>query len=203
MERPALKRPLLKLDILSYRARAHDLSTLEQGAYLLLLMHYWQHGGLPIDDDKLARIAGATSQEWPFIRNRLFMLFGPGWRDKDIEQARAAEVDRSARAARAGSLSWVGRPRQAKAVAKAEALADITAKPPAKPADVVAPPTFEQFWAAYDSEEGSRDRAWEAFDLLSDADKAAAFDALPQTLAVGLSADQYLRERWFDVGVRQ
>src|SRR4029077_12691555 len=30
-----------------------DLNTLQHGAYLLLIMHYWQHDALPSDDARL------------------------------------------------------------------------------------------------------------------------------------------------------
>lgn len=60
--------PYMPLYIADYMADAAHLSTLEHGAYLLLIMAYWQRGeALPDDDKKLARIAGLTPANWARI----------------------------------------------------------------------------------------------------------------------------------------
>lgn len=57
--------PFMPLYVADYLADAAHLSTAEHGAYLLLLMTYWQRGeALPNDDKKLARITGMSARNW-------------------------------------------------------------------------------------------------------------------------------------------
>ena len=81
-----MKRPWMPLYIADYKADTGHLSAAEHGAYLLLIMHYWQAGRLPNDDDKLARIASMLPAEWQGARETIAALFGPGWRHKRIER---------------------------------------------------------------------------------------------------------------------
>ena len=43
----------MPLYIGDYMADTGHLSTAEHGCYLLLIMHYWENGSIPIEDDKL------------------------------------------------------------------------------------------------------------------------------------------------------
>src|SRR5262245_18730442 len=52
------------------------LSAAEIGAYICLIWHYWEHGGLPLEDSQIARIARANARHWPRIRNALAPMFG-------------------------------------------------------------------------------------------------------------------------------
>jgi len=57
--------PFMPLYVADYQADAGHLTTLEHGAYLLLIMAYWQRGeALPDDSKKLARIAGLQGANW-------------------------------------------------------------------------------------------------------------------------------------------
>lgn len=57
--------PYMPLYVADYLGDAAHLTTLQHGAYLLLIMNYWQRGKpLPADDQKLARIAGMSRREW-------------------------------------------------------------------------------------------------------------------------------------------
>ena len=68
--------PYLPLYISDYQADTSHLTTLEHGAYLLLIMNYWQRGQpLPDDDRKLARIAGVGPREWKRIRGTISEFF--------------------------------------------------------------------------------------------------------------------------------
>lgn len=70
------------------------LSAAEIGAYMLLIGHYWQRGGLPADDGSLARICRLSPEEWRGSRDVLAALFSGGWRHKrvDEELAKAADI---------------------------------------------------------------------------------------------------------------
>lgn len=76
----------MPLNVADYRADTAHLSGLEHGIYLLLIMHYWQTGGLPDDDKQLARIACVTLTEFRGARSTIAAFFLPGWKHKRIEQ---------------------------------------------------------------------------------------------------------------------
>lgn len=65
--------PYMPLYVADYMADAAHLSTLQHGAYLLLIMTYWQRGKpLPNDDEMLARICRLSKRD--FARNRAVLL---------------------------------------------------------------------------------------------------------------------------------
>ena len=66
----------MPLYIADYMADTAHLSTVEHGAYLLLIMTYWQRGeALPDDDKKLARIAGLQGRNWRRVRAEIEPFF--------------------------------------------------------------------------------------------------------------------------------
>ena len=66
----------LSLYVSYYLADTAHLSTEEHGAYLLLLMTYWQRKeGLPTDETKLARIARLNEKEWSRCRENVLAFF--------------------------------------------------------------------------------------------------------------------------------
>lgn len=90
----------MPLYVADYLADTRRLSTLEHGAYLLLIMDYWTTGGLPTDERKLARIAGLSDKEWARVRPAVSEFFDGDWKHKrvDAELAKAAEKSAAARA---------------------------------------------------------------------------------------------------------
>lgn len=89
-----MSRPWMPLYVSDYLGDTRRLKTIEHGAYMLLIMEYWQHGALPSDDDELAEIAGLDINEWLDMRPKIARLFQDGWKHKriDAELAKAAEV---------------------------------------------------------------------------------------------------------------
>jgi uncharacterized protein YdaU (DUF1376 family) len=87
-----------------YMTDAGHLTTLETGAYFLLICAYWQRGGpLPTDDRILQRIAKVTPDEWAAMRDLILPYFyaeGERLHHKriDDELARAMQRTSAARA---------------------------------------------------------------------------------------------------------
>jgi uncharacterized protein YdaU (DUF1376 family) len=77
-----------------YLADTGHLSTLQHGAYLLLIAHYWRHTCLPNDEQMLARVTRMSPSEWSENRDVLASLFGDGWTHSriDAELAKSAEI---------------------------------------------------------------------------------------------------------------
>ena len=92
-----------------YLADTAYLPTIAHGAYLLLIMNYWQRGKpLPASDRKLASIARLTDVEWASIRDDIAAYFieeDGEWRHTkiDTELRRAAQKIEAAK--RAGEAS--------------------------------------------------------------------------------------------------
>ncbi len=93
------------------------LSTLEHGAYLLLIGHYWSSGApLPDDDAKLRRIAKVeTAAQWKKIRPTVvsfFQVSRGAWRhrriDRELTAATKRSADAKAKAERAAKARWGG-----------------------------------------------------------------------------------------------
>jgi uncharacterized protein YdaU (DUF1376 family) len=82
-----MSRPWMPLYWGDYHADTRHLTGAQHGAYLLLMGHYWQRGGLPDDDAQLWRIAACSSlSEWQEMRPVIEAFFEEGWRHKRIEE---------------------------------------------------------------------------------------------------------------------
>jgi uncharacterized protein YdaU (DUF1376 family) len=69
-----------------FRATRH-LSTIQHGAYLLLIGHYWEHGGLPDDETVLRRITGLDDPKmWRRHKPVLQAFFHHGWRHTRLDK---------------------------------------------------------------------------------------------------------------------
>lgn len=68
--------PFMPLYLGEYFADTVHLSTLEHGAYFLLLTAMWRAGGrLPADDGRLARLTLCTADEWTEMRPTIMAFF--------------------------------------------------------------------------------------------------------------------------------
>ena len=64
--------PYMPLYVADYLADAAHLTTEEHGAYLLLIMTYWQRGKpLPADPARLANIARMSNERWTDVQRTL------------------------------------------------------------------------------------------------------------------------------------
>ena len=78
-------KPWMPLYVADYRADTAHLSAAEHGAYLLLIMHYWQTGSLPKEDAPLSRIACMSAAEWRKAKPIVAAFFSDDWKHKRIE----------------------------------------------------------------------------------------------------------------------
>lgn len=94
-------RAWMPLHIADYLADTGHLTATEHGAYLLLIMHYWQNGALPENERVIARVAKLSVAQWEESRDVLAMLFGPNWTHKriDAELSKADDIIEKRRAA--------------------------------------------------------------------------------------------------------
>lgn len=101
--------PYMPLYVADYLADTAHLSALENGAYLMLIMNYWQRGNpLPSGDAQLARIARLTPEEWQAVRPALAEFFteeNGQWIHGRIEVELAKVKDKSTKASNAGKAS--------------------------------------------------------------------------------------------------
>lgn len=108
-----MKRPWMPLHIAPFLVDTAHLGAAGTGAYLLLIMDYWLHDGLPDDDRKLAAIARLPLRAWRQMRPDIQAFFHDGWRhhrvDAEIEKMVATTAARQAAASKAGTISAFNR----------------------------------------------------------------------------------------------
>lgn len=101
--------PYMPLFVADYLADTAHLTAAEHGAYLMLVMNYWQRGKpLPADDKKLARIARMTDVEWAGSRDTLaeFFVEADGvWAHKRIDAELAVAEEKTSKAKKAARIS--------------------------------------------------------------------------------------------------
>lgn len=108
-----MSRPWMPLYVADYLADTGHLSGAEHGAYLLLIMHYWQKGGLPDDDKRLASIARAMPEQWASMRATISEFFDEGWRhariDAELKEAQEKYEKRAAAGREGGKAKANGK----------------------------------------------------------------------------------------------
>ena len=95
-----MNKPWMPLYIGKYLSKTSHLNAAQSGAYLHLIMHYWQNGSLPADESALARIGRMTEPEWKKNRSVLAAFFYDGWKNKTAEEelAKAEQISNARRA---------------------------------------------------------------------------------------------------------
>lgn len=166
--------PYMPLFVADYLADTAHLTAAEHGAYLMLVMNYWQRGKpLPADDRKLARIARMSDAEWQDSRDTLaeFFVEADGlWSHKRIEAEIAIADEKTAKAKRAARASVDARQASAQQtlnerstdaellgevrLGKEEPTPETKSSTPnvrsiGKPMRPERDETFERFWKAY------------------------------------------------------
>ena len=86
------------------------LSDAEHVSYLRLISHYWQHGGLPQEDNRLARIAGRSDAEWADMKPMLQAFFKQCWThariDRELQKQKSLQETNVERAKKAAASRW-------------------------------------------------------------------------------------------------
>ena len=94
-----------------YLADTRHLTTLQHGAYFLLILEYWMKGKLPDSDKDKATICGVGDMRtWRRLKPVLAALFdGPDWRhariDRELQKANDLKTKRAVFGSRGGQIS--------------------------------------------------------------------------------------------------
>lgn len=96
-----------------YQKKTNHLSTLEHGAYFLLLQECWTNGKIPIEPERRAMIAKLSLKDWNRIApavNAFFQDDGTNKRaSEEIEKSEVTAVRRELAAQKAGRASGLAR----------------------------------------------------------------------------------------------
>lgn len=103
-----MNRPWMPLYVGDYLGDTGHLTTMQHGAYLLLMMHYWRKGELPDDDRQLSKIAKLPLRTWCEYRATLQDFFYDGWKHKRIDAELEKMMRVSAKRAIAGQKGGIG-----------------------------------------------------------------------------------------------
>jgi uncharacterized protein YdaU (DUF1376 family) len=94
-----MKLPWMPLYVGDYIVKTTHLTTIQHGAYLLLIMHYWTNGCLPTTDKELMAIARMTPDEWASNCYAIAKFFDRNWHhfriDEELQKARNKSEKRS------------------------------------------------------------------------------------------------------------
>jgi uncharacterized protein YdaU (DUF1376 family) len=99
----------MPLYVADYLRDTRHLTTLQHGAYLLLIMEYWSKGKLPSTDAERARVTAMTRKQWLTNRLALAAMFEPDWRhariERELEKAKELRLKRAVFGAKGGRMS--------------------------------------------------------------------------------------------------
>ncbi len=97
-----MSHPYMPLFVSDYLGDTSHLTTIEHGAYMLLIMTYWQRGkALPADSQRLANITRLSLDQWREIEPTIAELFSAtddAWTHPRIEKELARAREKSAKA---------------------------------------------------------------------------------------------------------
>ena len=174
--------PYMPLYISDYLSATSHLDAAQSGAYLHLIMHYWQKGCLPDDDRFLARIARMTDRQWASAKPTIKAFFDENWRHDRVESEMAHAQSKAEARAISGKQGGIAKSLKNKirGVAKATVLPEQTPSkthseslPSSSGLDIdsslrseskrvraqKAADGFERFWAVWPNKIGKPDAA--------------------------------------------
>ena len=102
-------KPYIQFYISDYLGDTSHLSTLEHGAFLLLLMQCWQKGFIPSSDERLARITKLNLEDWLSIKGDLMEFFQPcdgGYYSPRATKELSKIKEKSAKAVTSAKSRW-------------------------------------------------------------------------------------------------
>ena len=103
------QRPWMPFYVSDYLGKTRHLTTLQHGAYMLLLMHYWSCGSLPKDVPSLRRISLLDRHQWRRNAPIIAEFFSPDWRnermEKELKKAQEISLKRAVYGAKGGRIS--------------------------------------------------------------------------------------------------
>lgn len=104
-----MKHPYMPLWVGDYLSDTQHLTAAEHGAYMLLIMAYWQRGkALDNSNGRLANVARMSNEEWTKVQPTIaefFEIDGDLWTHKRIEREISRAKSKSEQASSAGKAS--------------------------------------------------------------------------------------------------
>ena len=104
-----MSRPWMPLYVGDYYRDTRHLTTLQHGAYMLLIMEYWTKGYLPKEPLKLRKICGLSYHQWQSNSLAIASFFTPDWRhariERELEKSKEISMKRAVYGARGGRIS--------------------------------------------------------------------------------------------------
>ena len=142
--------PYMQFYVSDYLADTAHLNAAQNGAYMLLLMNYWQRGK-PLDNagDRLAYVARMTPDEWLDNRDiiaEFFWVDGDIWTHARVENDLAKVREKSEQASFAGKRSGAQRKSNERSTDDERTL---NHKEEDKEEDKDKINTFDKFWGTY------------------------------------------------------
>lgn len=104
-----MSRPWMPLYIGDYYRDTRHLTTLQHGAYILLIMEYWVKGELPKSPQDLRKICNLSYHQWRTNSLAIASFFTPDWRhariERELQKAKEISLKRAVYGAKGGRIS--------------------------------------------------------------------------------------------------
>ena len=91
----------IQITVSDFLADTGDLSPEELGAYVRLAFNHWLRP-LPLEDERLRRLANVSTENWGAVRNGIKRFFDESWVSQDLTEKRASAEEAHLRRAAAG-----------------------------------------------------------------------------------------------------